>query len=184
MSNQAISTSDVLTMASRLGFRPGQNAKGQYVLNYASMSGFAMEFAVPWLKQGATYSSEQVETQLAAMMQSAKMDEKVYDFLKVKGNVEAINGACKKFGMVYDEGDGRFYYVKDGSALFGVDHDYIASLICTGKASLEHLDDMLDTFRDTAEYEYEQSLKASGSELVGQGLRKKTGTGKRKKKDG
>ena len=184
MSNQAASTADILSMASRLGFRPGRNNNGQYVLTYTSLSGFAMEFAVPWLKENATYSRKQVETQLSAMMQSAKMDEKVYDFLKVKGNVDTINGACKKFGMVYDEDDGRFYYVKDGSALFGVDHDYIASLICTGKASIEHLDDMLDTFRETAEYEYEQSLKASGADIVGKKKGKINGNGKRRKKAG
>lgn len=182
MSSQAVDNRAVLAMAARLGFSHGTNSKGQTVFTYSSPSGFAMEFPVPWLKPDGTYISEQVSMQLGAMMHSAKMDEQVFEFLRVKDNVERINRACLDFGMVYDEKDGRFYYVKNRKALFGVDHDYIASLICTGKASIDHLDDMLDTFRETAEYEHGQSVKASGADIVGKRIRGNGGGKPDKKK--
>jgi len=175
MNSTTVSTKDVLLMASRLGFKHGKNDKGIPALTYSSANGFVMEFLVPWLKDDGTYLYDQVCTQLNAMKTSARMDEEVYDFLRNKDNQEKINRACLDFGMVYDNNDHMFYYVKGGKALFGVDHDYIASLICTGKASIDHLDDMLATFLDTSEFEHEQSAKASGKQLLEKGKKGKKG---------
>lgn len=183
MANAAVTTQEVLGMASRLGFRHGTNDRGVTVFTYSTSTGFVMEFPVPWLKAGGLYIRDQVSNQLNAMHKSAKMDEDVYNFLRVKGNQEKINKACMDYGMVYDNTDHMFYYVVDGKAVFGVDHDYIASLICTGKASIDHVSDILDTFKETAEFEYEQSVKASGAELVGKKMKgkKKDGKSRRKK---
>lgn len=187
MASGAVTAQEVLLMAKRLGFRYGKNDKGIPALTYSSANGFVMEFMVPWLTDNGLYVYEQVCTQLNAMKQSAMMDEEVYNFLKVKGNQERIDRACLDFGMVYDSTDRRFYYVVDGKAVFGVDHDYIASMVCTGKASIDHLDDLLKTFMETAEFEHEQSAKATGKELIG---RRAASTGKKggkkegKRKDG
>ncbi|MBR2058978.1 MAG: hypothetical protein IJ982_08735 [Fibrobacter sp.] len=84
-----------------------------------------------------------------------------------------------------DNTDHRFYYVKNGNAVFGVDHDYIASLICTGKASIDHVNDILDTVKETAEFEHAQSVKASGEELLGKTMKgKKRDGSKGRKKSG
>lgn len=172
--NNAMDSKAVTAMASRLGLRRGVNDKGMQVFRYSSPSGFGMEFTVPWLKDDGYYERLQVENQLRAMLDSAKMDEKVYNYLKNEGNVKKINDACLSYGMRYDESDRRFYYVVDGKALFGVDHDYIASLICTGKATEDHLKDLLDTFKETAEFERGKTVEASGKFLLH----------KRKKKNG
>ena len=74
-----------------------------------------MEFACQWLTEDGKYDPQQVRTQLQAMLGSAKLDEKVYDFLHVQSNVDRITKACKDFGMVYDSSTGSFYYVKKGS---------------------------------------------------------------------
>lgn len=157
----------VLAAATRMGFRHERKPVGGESLVYTSPVGFSMAFSLPWLNQDGAYPVEQVRNQLTAMMKSAKMDERVYSFLKDDSNIRKINEACKKFGMNYDEQDKKFYYVVDGSALFGVDHDYIASLVCTGKATMDKLDELLDTFKETAEHEMAQIRLASGDAVVG-----------------
>ncbi len=168
MSNQAlIDYEGVLAAATRMGFRHERKPIGGESLVYASPVGFSMAFSLPWLNRDGVYPADQVGNQLNAMMKSARMDERVYRFLKDDSNIRKINEACEKFGMNYDEQDKRFYYVVDGSALFGVDHDYIASLICTGKATMDKLDELLDTFKETAEHEMAQIRLASGDAVVG-----------------
>ena len=166
MENNTVTTQEVITMASRLGFRYGTNDKGVPSLTYSTATGFVMEFPVPWMKDGGFYMLDQVSNQLNAMKNSAKLDEDVYEFLRNKANQEKINKACLDFGMIYDNTDRRFYYVVKGKAVFGVDHDYIASMVCTGKADIGHLDALLETFKETAEFESEQSAKASGKGLI------------------
>lgn len=182
MTSAAVTTQDVIGMASRMGFRHGKNEKGIPVLTYSTPTGFVMEFPVPWLKPDGLYINDQVSTQLKAMLTSAKMDEDVYNFLRDKSNQEKINKACLDYGMVYDDTDHRFYYVEKGNAVFGVDHDYIASLICTGKASIDHVKDILDTFKETAEFEHKQSIKASGQELLGKDMKGKKRNGSKGRK--
>lgn len=168
MSNQAlIDYEGVLAAATRMGFRYEKNKVGGESLVYASPAGFSMAFSVPWLNRDGVYPADQVGNQLNAMMKSARMDEQVYMFLKDEANIRKINEACTKFGMTYDEKDKKFYYVVDGSAMFGVDHDYIASLVCTGKATMDKLGELLDTFKETAEHEISQIRLASGEAVVG-----------------
>lgn len=168
MSNQAlIDYEGVLAAATRMGFRHERKPIGGESLVYTSPIGFSMAFSLPWLHQDGAYPVDQVRNQLTAMMKSAKMDEQVYRFLKDESNIRKINEACEKFGMTYDEQDKKFYYVVDGSALFGVDHDYIASLVCTGKATMDKLGELLDTFKETAEHEMAQIRLASGDAVVG-----------------
>lgn len=179
MNDKAITFNEVIGMASGMGLNHAIGDKGVPTLVYSATSGFAMEFQVPWLKAGGVYIMEQVSKQLGAMKKSAKLEEDVFDFLNVPMNLKKINDACIEYGMVYDSDDRRFYYVQGAKALFGVDHNYIASLICTGKASLDHLKDLLDTFKDTAEFEREQSRKASGQSLVGKKAIRKKSDGKK-----
>ena len=118
------------------------------------------------LTEDGRYDAQQVRSQMQAMLKSAKMDEQVYNFLKVQDNVDRITKACKDFGMTYDESTGNFYYVRKGKAVFGVDHDYIASLVCTGKASMDNLKGLLEMFLETAEFEAECTRVASGEDLL------------------
>ena len=157
----------VIAAATRMGFRYEKNRVGGESLVYASPVGFSMAFSLPWLNRDGVYPADQVGNQLNAMMKSARLDEQVYRFLKDESNIRKINEACTKFGMTYDEQDKKFYYVVDGSALFGVDHDYIASLVCTGKATMDKLSELLDTFKETAEHEISQIRLASGEAVVG-----------------
>lgn len=165
--DKAIAKPDVIRMATGLGFRYRKNEKNVPSLIYSTPSGFAMEFPLQWLRDDGYYSMEQVSTQLNAMLKSARLDQKVYDFLRNTANVNKINTACTEYGLVYVEKDKKFYCVENGEAVFGVDHDYIASMICTGKASVDNLRELLDTFKETAIFEREQSIKASGAGLVG-----------------
>lgn len=162
---QEIDYNAVVRMAAGVGLRLG-NHEGRPVFVYGKPGGFGMEFACQWLTEDGKYDPQQVRTQLQAMLGSAKLDEKVYDFLHVQSNVDRITKACKDFGMVYDSSTGSFYYVKKGKAVFGVDHDYIASLVCTGKASMDKLKELLETFLETAEFEAECSRVASGEGLL------------------
>ena len=162
---KAIDYCAAVAMCRHMGFEPGSNGKFT-VLKYASRSGFSLEFPATWLKEGGTYSDEQVMTQLRAMKRSVREDDKVYKFLSDQRNVDRITRACIDFGMVYDEGDRRFYYVRDRKAVFAVDHDYIASLVCTGKASMDKLDELLQTFLETADFEHEKSREATGRHLM------------------
>lgn len=162
---QEIDYSAVVRLAAGAGLRLGNNA-GRPVFIYGKPGGFGMEFACQWLTEDGRYDAQQVRSQLQAMLKSAKMDEQVYNFLKVQDNVDRITKACKDFGMTYDESTGNFYYVRKGKAVFGVDHDYIASLVCTGKASMENLKGLLEMFLETAEFEAECTRVASGEDLL------------------
>ena len=173
---RAIDYNTVISMARRMGFEAANNGKFP-VFRYESPLGFKMEFPANWLKADGSYVDEQVATQLSAMQKSIKEDEKVFNFLSDQRNVDAITKACIDYGMVYDEADERFYYVERKAAVFSVDHDYIASLVCQGKASMDHLPELLDTFKETAKFEHKQSIRASGKELLGDG---KSGKGKGK----
>lgn len=182
MIDNSMTSGEVVEMAARKGFRCGSNKFGRTFL-YATPSGFGMEFAAQWLTDDGIFVRQQVQDRLNAMLESAKQDEKIYVFLKNAANVKRINDACIAYGMVYDDSEKKFYYVVDGSALFGVDHDYIASLVVTGKASIDHLEDLLDTFKETAEFELNKSSMASGKQLIGTHVKKRkraNGTGKKK----
>ena len=161
----AIDYNTVIGIARRMGFEPGNNGKFP-VFRFASPAGFKMEFPATWLKEDGSYVDEQVKMQFGAMLQSIREDEKVFNFLSNQANVDAITKACIDYGMVYDQDDQRFYYVVRKKAVFSVDHDYIASLVCQGKASMDNLRELLDTFKETAEFEHKQSIKASGRELL------------------
>lgn len=114
-----------------------------------------IKFAAQWLKADplAEYDLDAVRRMLTGMVESARGEVAVRNYLSDQGNVDLINDAMLRFGMTYSEEDGQFYYVRDGKALFGVDHDYIASLICTGKAKPDTLGDTLADMLETAEYE-------------------------------
>lgn len=137
MSN-AISYERVVQIARSLGFSLAQNAVGPALI-YRSSTGIVREFTVPWLQPGKFYPDDQVRDQLGHMRKSAKEEDDIVNFLKIQSNVDAINEACFDFGMVYDRDDKRFYYVVDRVALFGLDHDYIASLLLTKSASVMDL---------------------------------------------
>ena len=166
----AIDYDGVVSMCRRLGFEPANNGKFP-VLRYTSPTGFNLEFPAQWMKEGGTYSDEQVAMQLQAMLKSVQADEKVYTFLQDQKNVDRITKACLDFGMVYDRNDERFYYLKGHKAVFAVDHDYIASLVCSGKASMDALKELLETFLETAEFEHEKSKEATGKSLMQKGKR-------------
>ena len=134
----AISYERVLQIARSLGFSLSKNAVGP-ALVYRSSLGIVREFTVPWLQQGKFYPDDQVRSQLEGMHKSAKAEDDIVIFLKNQSNVDAINEACFEFGMVYDQEDRRFYYVVNHVALFGLDHDYIASLLLTKSASVMDL---------------------------------------------
>lgn len=177
MPQPTIKYAGVVNLAKSLGFSFVEVTEHGPVMRYASPSKFVMEFTVQWLTKDGEYPLDQVRQQLTAMKNSALMDEKVFIFLSNQDNVDAISKACLDFGMVYDKDDERFYYVVKKKALFTVDHDYIASLICTGKASMDTLHELLETFKETAEFEHGRSEVASGKSLLrGKG---KHGKGKR-----
>ena len=166
----AIDYNGVVSMCRRMGFEPANNGKFP-VLRYTSPTGFGLEFTAQWMKEDGTYNDEQVAMQLQAMLKSVQEDEKVYIFLQDQENVDRITRACLDFGMVYDKDDGMFYYVKGRKAVVAVDHDYIASMVCSGKASMDALKELLETFLETAEFEHEKSKEATGKALIEKGRR-------------
>lgn len=132
-------------------------------VEYRASSGFTLSFAVQWLDCGydAKFDLGEVRRAVAKMLENARLEVQVYEFLKKPANQKAISDACRAFGMKPDT-DGKYYYVVDGNALFGVDMDYIASLVCTGKADIGNLTDTLEAMRDSAEHEAELRRISSG----------------------
>lgn len=152
----SITREAALNILKNSGFAYAGKEGGITQVKYKSDIGFTMSFAVQWLDCGfdAKFDLAEVRKMVATMLENVRMEETVYRFLKTKGNREKIDRACSEYGMVRSQpDDGQWYYVVDGSALFGVDADYLASLVCTGKADLGKLADTLDAMKDSAEHE-------------------------------
>lgn len=144
------------------GFTYGFGLEGSKFTYSAAGSPFTMAFAAPWLKADplAEYDLVAVRKMLTSMLESARAEYKVYMYLQDPENVDMITRTMTEFGMTYDEADRQFYYVRDGKAVFGVDFDYIASMICTGKTDKDKLLETLGDMLETAEYEAQESKRA------------------------
>ena len=145
------------------GFLYRGKTDGITQFEYRTGSGFAMSFAVQWLDCGydAKFNLDDVRRQVSSMLESARLEEMVYKFLKNPAKRQALADACMAFGMRPDD-DGTFYYVVDGKALFGVELDYLASLVCTGKADVLNLQDTLEAMKDSAETEAQLKKMSEG----------------------
>lgn len=126
-------------------------------------NGLSMEFAVPWLslEVGKTYDLAKVRSVLGEMMRNVHHTEAIRDKKNDPSFMETVSKEMTEFGMQHIENTESFAYEEDGKYLFGVDLDYIISLLVINKG--ETVTSLLTAMRDSERDKRTNTLKTRGT---------------------
>lgn len=126
-------------------------------------NGLSMEFAVPWLSRevGKTYDLAKVRSVLGEMMRNVHHTEAIRNKKNDTSFMETLSKEMTEFGMQHIENTESFAYEDDGKYLFGVDLDYIISLLVINKG--ETVTSLLTAMRDSERDKRTNTLKTRGT---------------------
>ena len=113
-----------------------------------------IEFSIPWFvnEVGRTYDLAKVRAQLTAMLRDIEHTKKIREKIADPAFMDMLSKELTAFGMQYlpkekESDPDKFAYEEDGKYLFGVDLDYIVSLLIINEK--ETVTSILTAMRDT-----------------------------------
>ena len=94
-------------------------------------NGLSLEFSVPWLslEVGKTYDLAKVRAALGEMMRNVSHTEAIRKKMNDPKFTEMLSKEMTAFGMQHIQNTETFAYEEDGKYLFGVELEYIVSLL-------------------------------------------------------
>ena len=86
---------------------------------------FNIEYYAPWVKQTNVYNLKECKKILKIYNDNTTFEHTVWDSLHNKELIQTIINILNEYGMVFDEGDQKYYYIENNTYIFGVDVDYL-----------------------------------------------------------
>ncbi|WP_405323337.1 hypothetical protein [Fibrobacter sp.] len=113
-------------------------------------NGLSLEFSVPWLslEVGKTYDLAKVRAALGEMMRNVSHTEAIRKKMDDPKFTEMLSKEMTAFGMQHIQDTETFAYEEDGKYLFGVELEYIVSLLVINEG--ETVTSLLTAMRDDA----------------------------------
>lgn len=113
-------------------------------------NGLSLEFSVPWLslEVGKTYDLAKVRAALGEMMRNVSHTEAIRKKMNDPKFTEMLSKEMTAFGMQHIQNTETFAYEEDGKYLFGVELEYIVSLLVINEG--ETVTSLLTAMRDDA----------------------------------
>ena len=113
-------------------------------------NGLSLEFSVPWLslEVGKTYDLAKVRAALGEMMRNVSHTEAIRKKMDDPKFTEMLSKEMTEFGMQHIQDTETFAYEEDGKYLFGVELEYIVSLLVINEG--ETVTSLLTAMRDDA----------------------------------
>lgn len=113
-------------------------------------NGLSLEFSVPWLSLdvGKTYDLAKVRAALGEMMRNVSHTEAIRTKMNDPKFTEMLSKEMTAFGMQHIQDTETFAYEEDGKYLFGVELEYIVSLLVINEG--ETVTSLLTAMRDDA----------------------------------
>lgn len=131
METKEIDYEQVIRLFANNGFELSDNQAKTFI--YEDDDGFKMEFAVPWdLNENRTYDLANMRKILTDWSRHVTLEHAKFEKLKDKDFVDSISKDLADYGME-DMGNDSFAYKEGDTYLFGVDLDYIVTLLVINK---------------------------------------------------
>lgn len=113
-------------------------------------NGLSLEFSVPWLslEVGKTYDLAKVRASLGEMMRNVSHTEAIRKKMNDPKFTEMLSQEMTAFGMQHIQNTETFAYEENGKYLFGVELEYIVSLLVINEG--ETVTSLLTAMRDDA----------------------------------
>lgn len=113
-------------------------------------NGLSLEFSVPWLslEVGKTYDLAKVRAALGEMMRNVRHTEAIREKMNDPKFTEMLSKEMTAFGMQHIQNTENFAYAENGKYLFGVELEYIVSLMVINEG--ETVTSLLTAMRDDA----------------------------------
>jgi hypothetical protein len=113
-------------------------------------NGLSLEFSVPWLslEVGKTYDLAKVRAALGEMMRNVSHTEAIRKKMNDPKFTEMLSKEMTAFGMQHIQNTETFAYEENGKYLFGVELEYIVSLLVINEG--ETVTSLLTAMRDDA----------------------------------
>lgn len=113
-------------------------------------NGLSLEFSVPWLslEVGKTYDLAKVRAALGEMMRNVRHTEAIRKKMNDPKFTEMLSKEMTAFGMQHIQNTETFAYEENGKYLFGVELEYIVSLLVINEG--ETVTSLLTAMRDDA----------------------------------
>ena len=113
-------------------------------------NGLSLEFSVPWLslEVGKTYDLAKVRAALGEMMRNVSHTEAIRKKMNDPKFTEMLSKEMTAFGMQHIQNTETFAYEENGKYLFGVELEYIVSLLVINEG--ETVTSLLTAMREDA----------------------------------
>lgn len=132
MENNDINYDQVLRLFANNGFELSTEGPDKKFI-YDDGDGFKLEFAIPWdLNERRVYNLAETRKVLTGLVNNVKVEREKFEKMKDKDFVDSISKALTDYGME-DLGDDNYAYKEGDTYLFGVDLDYLVTLLVINK---------------------------------------------------
>lgn len=146
MENKTIDYDQMIRLFGNNGFELSDPPTKSFI--YETEDGFKMEFAIQWdLDKNMLYDLARMRKVLTQMVNNVEHEHAKYVKMNDKTFVETLSKELTDYGME-SLGDDAFAYKENDQYIFGVDLDYIVSLLVIN--TNETVKSILDQMKDDA----------------------------------